>query len=134
MKAGFTGPRIGMTFMQKEKLAVLLSAQSYREFHHGDCVGADAEAHEMALKSGVPVVIHPPENPILRAHCLGASKTLPEKDYIDRNHAIVDACDVLIGTPSSKMMVMKSGTWATIRYARKRGKQVILIYPDGSME
>ena len=55
----------------------------------------------------------------------------PAKDYLVRNHDIVDVCDVLVATPGQKEEQIRSGTWATIRYARKIRKQIIIVYPDG---
>ena len=33
----------------------------------------------------------------------------------------------------SQNEILRSGTWATIRYARKKSKKVMLIFPDGTM-
>lgn len=76
--------------------------------------------------------IHPPINPAKRAWCTG-DFTYPEKDYLDRNRDIVNCTDILITCPSGYTEKLRSGTWATIRYARKIGKTVVIIFPDGSI-
>jgi len=47
MKIGFTGTRDGMTQHQKEQFVLAMQDLSPSEFHHGDCKGADAEAHDI---------------------------------------------------------------------------------------
>lgn len=120
-----------MTDEQKE--AVTRRLKGVSEFHHGDCVGADAEAHDIAYDVHQPViVVHPPLNEKGRAFKQG-DVILPQREYQDRNHDIVDATDYLIATPDSYTEKFRgSGTWATIRYAVKKGKTVYVIYPDGS--
>ena len=44
---GFTGTRQGMTAEQKSALRNLLDGGA-GDFHHGDCIGADSEAHGIA--------------------------------------------------------------------------------------
>jgi predicted Rossmann fold nucleotide-binding protein DprA/Smf involved in DNA uptake len=46
---------------------------------------------------------------------------------LERNHLIVAACDVLNAAPLQDEEILRSGTWATIRYARKAGKTVIQL-------
>lgn len=41
-------------------------------------------------------------------------------DYMDRNDVLVRDADILIAYPSSCQEVIRSGTWATVRRARKR--------------
>ncbi len=127
MKIGFTGTQTGLSPDQRGTLYVYAATCSIKdEFHHGDCIGADAEAHDIFGLMDVPIVIHPPVNEAKRAFRKGT--VLPAKDYLARNHDIVDACDVLIACPSGKEK-LRSGTWATIRYARKIGKPVRIIEP-----
>jgi hypothetical protein len=53
--------------------------------------------------------------------------------YLARDDNIVAETDVLVATPAQTTEVMRgSGTWATIRYARRREKPRILIWPNGS--
>jgi len=47
---GFTGARQGMTEGQKSALRDLLASHSGVVLHHGDAVGADAEAHDIAVE------------------------------------------------------------------------------------
>ena len=46
----------------------------------------------------------------------------------------MDNSDILIATPKEKEEQLRSGTWATIRYAKKTKKIVFLVYPDGKYE
>lgn len=123
MKIGFTGTQRGMTDTQRTRVAELLKRAS--EFHHGDCVGADAQAHELALALKIPIVIHPPENPNKRAWCQGGL-VLPPKPYLERNQDIVDQTEILIATPF-EAETLRSGTWATVRYARRRGIPIWIV-------
>ena len=130
MKIGFTGTQIGTTTAQRAVLMQLLVAGT--EFHHGDCVGADENAHAIASSLGLRTVCHPPINPAKRAFTEN-DETREPKDYIARNHDIVDETDFLLATPKFNAEELRSGTWATIRYAKKSGKRVGIIFPDGSI-
>ena len=137
MKVGFTGTQYGMTTGQyREVTKILLSLKEMVEFHHGDCVGADQEAHNFVWgeMKKARIYIHPPINPKKRAHCTSEdSIILKAQEYLVRNHAIVDAVDLLIAAPRSVgVEELRSGTWATIRYARERMMQYIIVWPDGS--
>jgi predicted Rossmann fold nucleotide-binding protein DprA/Smf involved in DNA uptake len=52
--------------------------------------------------------------------------------YLERNHAIVNESDFLIAAPDGPE-TLRSGTWATVRYARKVGKRVLVIMPNGEI-
>lgn len=129
---GFTGTQQGLSPAQAEALADLLLKLNPSEVHHGDCVGADARFHEMVreLLPDARVVMHPPTNPSKRAFT-AADAERPPADYLDRNHNIADESDVLIACPKLQVEEVRSGTWATVRYARKRHVPVYLILPDG---
>jgi hypothetical protein len=130
-KIGFTGTQRGMTEIQAETISNYFGDGV--EFHHGDCTGADEQAHRLAKAAGCLIIIHPPINPNKRAFCI-ADNILPQKDYLDRNHDIVDATELLLATPGEQEEQLRSGTWATIRYARKWKKPTIIIYPNGGTE
>lgn len=122
MKIGFTGTQAGMNPRQKEKLRFLLKFLRATEFHHGDCVGADAEAHDIATELGIKTIGHPPSNPSKRAYC-NTTETRKEYPYLVRNHHIVDDTEVLIAAPKTNEEELRSGTWATVRYSRQLRKK-----------
>jgi len=138
MKIGFTGTQKGLTIDQHPKLVDLLKWYDeilyISEFHHGDCVGADEQAHGLVRRfmDDTIVVVHPPINPAKRAFCKG-DETRKQKDYLDRNHDIVDETELLIACPKEMKEELRSGTWATIRYARRMKKKVRIILPDGNL-
>jgi len=142
MKIGFTGTRQGLTVQQEMNLDDLLSDiaidtaadDSPIEFHHGDCIGADAQAHDIV--DALPdrrIIIHPPSDPKYRAFKEG-DEVRDEASYLERNTDIVDEGeDLLIACPKEGQEVLRSGTWSTIRRGRKAGRPVVIIYPDGNM-
>lgn len=132
MNIGFTGTKMGMSQFQYEKVFDILNLCEVNEFHHGDCVGSDKESHEIASKLNIDIVIHPPIKDSKRAFCKGYKNLYKKKEYLDRNRDIVDETNLLIATPCGEKEVIRSGTWYTIRYAKKIGKPIIIVFPDGS--
>lgn len=132
MKLGFTGTQSGMTEAQKAAFIEFIDDNEIDEFHHGDCIGSDSDAHVLVLESyrRIPIHLHPPTNPAKRAFCKGDREFAP-LPYLDRNREIVGLTNVLIATPKGPEE-LRSGTWATIRYARKLGHPVVIVWPDGS--
>jgi hypothetical protein len=123
-----------MTESQHRTVAQLLCELEPRTLHHGDCIGADAQAHAIARSLGIDVIIHPPSITKKRAFCVGAQDVLPPLPYLMRNDAIIEATDVLVATPSTEHEQQRSGTWATIRHALKRfRKPVYIIWPNGEL-
>lgn len=142
LRVGFTGTRKGMSDNQKEELENILAdyfeecGGNVAEFHHGDCEGADEEAHRIAWYFTDKLVSHPPKESRYRAYTIGYMDVewdgehyglWPEKDYLDRNKDIVNETDVLIAAPFTMKEELRSGTWSTVRYAKKRNKPVILL-------
>jgi len=116
---GFTGTRHGMTKPQQATLAGLLRDRE-GEFHHGDAIGADQEAAQLAYVYGYRVVPHRPTG-----H--------RSEDYLARNREIVNAVAELYAAPYGDQEELRSGTWATVRYARKAWLPVTIIWPDGTL-
>lgn len=110
MKVGFTGTRQGMSAAQCRQLqTVLYALRGVLEFHHGGAVGSDRQAAQLAATLGF-VTEHPAKG-----------------DPLGRNRAIVASVDLLIAAPESDTEVLRSGTWATVRYARQAGKPVVML-------
>lgn len=128
---GFTGTRRGMTEEQKAQVKLILNSLA-GTLHHGDCIGADAEAHEIARSCGLNIVVHPPEIDTLRAWCLG-DFIHPARPYLTRNREIVMTSEVMICCPK-EAETRRSGTWATIRKARAEKKKGWIVWPNGEIE
>ena len=125
MRIGVTGSRNDRPVSVIERLQARLVEMGATELHHGDCVGFDRQAHEVAAALGLRIVVHPPTINSLRAYC-EASEVLPPLDYLARNRAIVDAVDYLIAAPDGPER-QRSGTWSTVRYAKSRGVRGVVL-------
>ena len=108
-----------------------------KSFHHGCCVGADEQAAVavVAHHAGTLFVVgHPPENQTLlsrdaEACCCELRNPRP---YMTRNQEIVEECDVLVACPRGPEE-RRSGTWTTVRMARRAGRRVVVVWPDGTV-
>lgn len=136
MRVGFTGSKQGVTSAQLHSLRGWLLANTVDEFHHGCCVGADTYANAIAYEYGLAVVFHPPidmsQASDLREFPGTWRKPLP---YMARNRAIVDECELLIAMPGmSDEERLRSGTWATVRYARRMRRPVVRLLRMGGWQ
>jgi hypothetical protein len=134
---GFTGTQRGLTAAQKDRLRARLEvrrAQGFTRLHAGDCVGADWQAATIANLLHYDVISHPPSIPDKRAFFDCYAEERPEKPYLERNRNIVRESAELIACPKERREVLRSGTWATVRFARRTKKPVTVFYPDGSTE
>jgi hypothetical protein len=104
MSVGFTGTRRGLTERQSAALVHLLARTT--TLHHGGAIGADQQAEIIARQLGIATIVHLPA---------GTRST----DYLARNREIVDVSAELFAAPDGPER-MRSGTWATVRYARKQ--------------
>jgi hypothetical protein len=134
MIIGFTGTQNGMTRKQGESFLLLIRELGINEFHHGDCIGADAQAHKIVSNlTDAQIMVHPPDKNIKRAFCKSNNVAQP-LPYLERNKIIVNESNILIATPNQYKEVLRSGTWSTIRYAKKSNKTCYIIFPDGNIE
>lgn len=131
---GFTGTQIGMTDRQRNIVADFMDDIPLPVAgHHGDCIGADAQFDKICRELDWQRYIHPPDIERKRAFCvlnLSYGDVLYKpRPYLDRNHDIVDACDLVIVAPKEEEEQLRSGTWATYRYAQKMGRFIKLVTP-----
>jgi hypothetical protein len=134
---GFTGTQTGTTLAQITNARIMLMEYwlaGTLKFHHGDCVGSDAEIHRVAKRIGYQIHVHPPSDPKKRAWCK-ADVLYPDKPYLIRNKDIISDTNILLATPKGPEE-LRSGTWSTIRLARQRRwiKKIYIIYPDGRID
>lgn len=113
MRIGFTGTRRGMSIRQLAQFRSFLSFIRVTEFHHGMAEGADLQAEMAILEELVDA---------FRVHRHPAGN-----DPLARNRVIVQKSDVLIAAPFENHEIVRSGTWATVRYAREAGIPVLML-------
>lgn len=139
MSYGITGTREGLSNLQTEWLREQLrlvheytiKGRVKPEFHLGDCEGVDTQAYRMIVEEfGTEAILigHPPKNTRL-ARGLSYNVMREPLPYIERNHALVDEASQVWAFPHQNHEVQRSGTWATIRYALKRGKDIQVVKP-----
>lgn len=122
MTVGFTGTLAGMSPPQKERLRWLLTVlRGVTVLHHGLCPDgrqvADREAKEIAESLHISTEAHVIEK--------------EDKSPLDRDRRIVIVSDILIAAPLTDKEVLRSGTWATVRYARLALKPVVMLARGG---
>ncbi len=135
---GFSGTRLGMTSEQRHgvrtEMALFRENFGYSTywFHHGDCIGSDAEAHEIAKALGYKIHVHPPIQDKFRAWCADYDKISEPKTYRQRNTDIVRESLYLVAAvnPNSS----RGGTWMTVGIARNLDVVPILVFPSGLVE
>lgn len=131
MILGFTGTQKGMTPLQRDKVIELLSVFQPDEVHHGNCIGADEEMIQLCYIREIRTVAHPGDTPDKQTK-LASNVTLAPKLNLLRDDDIAKVSQVLFVAPKEFEEVLRSGTWATYRYAKKYKKLILIIYPDGS--
>ena len=120
LSVGVTGTRKGMSESQRTHFRVVMLWLNPARFHHGGAVGADTEA-----ETDVRALI---EGPASLGIDTNVTEHLPDsRGPLARNRDIVQASDILIAAPIQDDEVVRSGTWATVRYARAAGIPVIML-------
>lgn len=127
---GFTGARQGLSPTQKENLRALALMLSGEIFIHGGCDGADCEACEIFANCGWNIEVKPGDfkQEAKCQKCEFRPMVCEVEPYLDRNKKIVAASSLLIAAPRSPKEELRSGAWATIRFARRIGKPIVFIH------
>ncbi len=129
VKIGFTGTRHGMSEEQLKEFKNFIKSKDIEEFHHGVCIGSDQQSHDFVKSKKIKIVGHPPKFKKFMSDS-DCDVFMKPHDYLKRNKHIVDETDILLATPDTKERV-RSGTWSTIRYARKQNKKIYIIHKNG---
>jgi hypothetical protein len=144
---GFTGTQEGMAAAQVETVHAML--RRLVEAHgdrlralHGDCVGADFQFDDLCRLLGIWRGVFPSNITAKRAFCerRGAVELATPQPPLERNPFIFKlGRDLLIAGPKGMAEEQRSGTWATVRGARKRFTEkrrgrIVVAWPDGRGE
>ena len=134
MIVGFTGTQLGMREAQQQAIVRSFKLRQPTMAWHGDCVGADAQFHRLLRSFATECKIGGciPDNDSKRAFC-DFDITEQPLPYLQRNHNIVDRAEIMLACPAQDREMLRSGTWATIRYAQRKHKPILLILPSGDM-
>jgi hypothetical protein len=134
IKVAFTGTQTGMTEYQENKFREYLLFVRPNVLIHGGCIGADCQADNIAWELGIareiyPSNIHKKQGLFCR---LGQFYVHDPMNPLTRNKFMVERCDLLIAAPHQGTEVVRSGTWATVRYGRKKlgPEDVWIITPE----
>lgn len=136
LKIGFTGTRKGMTKDQFSKIRQFLDGLEFIA-NHGDCEGGDEDFDVICHDLGAERHLFPSTSKTRRfsererpERCIMAQAP---KEPMARNPDIVNFSEIMLGGPGMMEEELRSGTWATIRYARKIRRPVVIFWPDGSI-
>lgn len=134
MHLSITGTRKGLTEAQFDVAKQFIIEDDCIEvLHEGDCAGVDQQVTLMFqdIAPEIWVVCHPAIRVGTRAY--GEYDEIREgKGPLIRDQDMVDEGDYLWAFPCSEEIV-RSGTWTTVRMARKKGIPITIIMPDGSV-
>lgn len=149
MRVGITGTRGPVPHAQRRTLGLTLTllctatpAAGEREglvMHHGCCTGTDEAAHMIGRTlPGVLIFGHPgagvsgPSPLTMRS---GEFDLLcPPRPFRARNRDIVSESRLMVACPKHPERdprALHSGTWQTVRLARRAALPIILVRPDG---
>lgn len=148
MKLGFTGTRRGMTREQYATFCGIVKGDGIKTMLNGACVGADRDAVCAAWHTNITIMFFPGDKeqqdwaagldrPNIQVYDRKTTFGTTEGRagvYLKRNRVIASMCDFLVATPSERREFTRSGTWATVRYARAQRKTIVIIKPDGAIE
>lgn len=114
---GVTGTQSGMNAEQANAfewhLKKLIADNYSVDLIQGEAKGVDTEAASIAKGLGITVLT--PDT---------------QTGHFARNREIVDRCDLLVVIPWQDEWQSQGGTWYTHDYAKKKGAEVIMIWPS----
>ena len=142
MILGFTGTRKGMTRQQENAVAEYLQRNTVIKHLNGACAGADREMFWLVINrcEQAEVTLLPGDldqwywarwvSSICKQHKVTVAKW---QTYQTRNRKIVNGSNKLLATPKENHEIARSGTWSTVRIARKAGLVPVIVWPNGNI-
>ena len=102
--------------------------------HHGDCVGADAEFHDLCrLLPKSYIIVHPgPLEDLPNQAGRVGDERRAHLPHMRRNKNVVIAATVMIAAPFELTQQEHGGTWRTIDMARTAKRPLAIVSPDGA--
>lgn len=137
-----TGSETGGTAAQQHALRVLIRGLKPQKLIQGCCVGIDTLAclitiQERCASWGSQIEGWPANDvsPAKRSDwaigvCTQVCEWLPA---LDRDDRMAERADLVAAVPDTDDEALRSGTWATVRRARRRGKLTFVIRQDGTV-
>lgn len=130
MKISFSGSRKGTTTAQLHTFREWLYENPIEEFHVG--VSGRADFNAVQLVYGLfedETILHCHPCIIYEQQCIfpvdfPKAVWYPIRKPLVRNLDMVDATELLFAAPETDEEKVRSGTWATIRYAKEKNKEV----------
>ena len=119
MKIGVIGNRAGWTYNEVKKKLETFNIYKTDVIISGGAEGVDTFAQMFAKEIGAKIIIIYPD----------PQQSIPQR-YFDRNYKIICESDCMI---AFQKFPHRSGTQNTINAAKKNGKKVIIIGPEGEL-
>ena len=137
----FTGTRKGLSPVQRDQFRLLVAGIGLNlracEWHVGGADGADVQATDIMLQAGATperMHIHPCPGVTLDKLAAVFGRDVAERFHwhevfppLVRNRHMAEVCWLLVAAPETDVEQLRSGTWATVRYARKASKPVVML-------
>lgn len=144
----FTGTQQGLSPPQRAQLSSILQEYQPDVVRHGCCIGADADFDSLVfhLFPQAQIHIYPSNLRHKTAHIAPHRRRVWHSPAppLQRNEAMVDATfnlalgpsneGLLLACPKESIMQLRSGTWATVRYALSYELLTYVIFPNGKWE
>ena len=131
----FTGPARRLTEPEVDRITAVVEASPADLYVSGAAYGVDTAAALAAYVHRGCVRLAVPRGEVYNTDLVHIAEQMPgwEIEYVDggymaRNDRLVELATVLLAFPETQEEQLRSGTWATIRRARKAGIHVAL-YP-----
>jgi len=137
VRVSFTGTRRGMSLEQIDGVRFILGNRTVSVASHGVCSGADIQFHKAVREifgRTAYIACFPSTAKTAAPIPDDADFVADRKPPLDRNKDILLAGpDLLIATPATDHEVVRSGTWTTIRLAKKLRMPILQVMLGGGI-